>query len=181
MAISEKLIDSGAFCAFVTHYQPLPKLEEYYPQVKNVHFKTIIKYINNRESRESTLSDPIKHFIEKNDNQKLEVNFPHEVANGPSDTQNEYGIVMADLCEFPSELIKNARTSKLIIQKKNEIKISYRNELVENLRLGYSILQSLILLGKNSNNVTSVKLFVSQLKEKIGILKLSEIISQFKL
>jgi DNA mismatch repair ATPase MutS len=90
LAISEDLLRSRALVLFTTHFSQLTMLEKLYPNVKTVHVKASL-----------TLDDRAP---------KRNIHFTHQITPGPCKLANGYGIVLAEMCGFPREVVDHARS-----------------------------------------------------------------------
>jgi DNA mismatch repair protein MSH4 len=92
-AVAEKLLKLKCFTLFVTHFPSLTKLEDMYASVQNTHL-----------SSPTILPSQYSH-------QQLPVreNFNHSLKNGSCDSNNGYGIDMAERCGLPLHIINRAR------------------------------------------------------------------------
>ena len=81
------MIDSYAYCYFVTHYTQLTSLADMYTNVTNIHLKVAYNagsLSNNTGSLTSTSSASSTDVIK----------FTHAIGSGPSDIKHGYGMCM---------------------------------------------------------------------------------------
>ena len=57
--------------------------------------------------------------ISNNPQQPCCIKFLHEIGSGPSDMQQGYGILMAELCGFPNDVLAMARALRNTIQQEH--------------------------------------------------------------
>jgi DNA mismatch repair ATPase MutS len=147
-AIAERLLDSHAMTLFVTHFPLLTSLPELYSNAKNLHLK---------------ISSNINNLLE-GDTKKME--FLHEVAEGPFDLQSGYGLLMAEMCAFPQDLIKLTSIHRNYLNDKYELHThhkSYGNNAIQFL------LQQLVVLLKHSSlDNAGLKRYLHVLRSKLS-------------
>lgn len=98
-AVTEYIANFDALALFVTHYPQITTLSSYYSCIQNIHLKTTINV--NQES---------------NTDKKVELNYLHEICEGASEMRNGYGIMIAETCGFPNEVIQEARRIQKLLR-----------------------------------------------------------------
>ena len=94
-AIAEELLRLKAFCLFVTHYSQITSLSTIYSSAVNLHLKTVL----------GVLSEGLTYL--------------HSIGNGPCEIKSGYGIMMAKVCNFPEEMITEARNIQSVLRATN--------------------------------------------------------------
>jgi DNA mismatch repair ATPase MutS len=113
-AIAEKIVCSPAYTLFVTHYPQLTSLAAIYPNVKNVHLKTAVDVIGGSTAAAAAPA-PLGGVAATAQGQGgATMRYLHQVGHGPCDMRSGYGIMMAEACGFPSDLIADARALQVI-------------------------------------------------------------------
>lgn len=156
-AVSEKLISSTAFTMFATHFPQLTSLATLYPNVKNIHLKTTINILAPIHERGSTglatragrllpsPSDPTS--TDNTTNNNCRIKFLHEVGLGPCDMQSGYGILMAEMCGFPSDILAHAKVLRGKINEEHSFQLNYKSmHMTEEDRLVNRLLFHLVIV-----------------------------------
>jgi DNA mismatch repair ATPase MutS len=122
LSISEHLLQTKAFSLFVTHFSQIIKLNEIYPNVKNIHFKTTIQY---QQPSSSSSSNAFNSNNDESDS-KVSLSYLHQVVSGPCDFHTGYGILMSELYGFPSLVIEDAKQLRKVILQSYSLQINVK-------------------------------------------------------
>ena len=95
-AIAEALLNTQAFTLFVTHYPQITSLPSMYPNVKNVHLKTSIDTRGVGQTAAAVGAEGGIVYL-------------HEIGSGPCDMRSGYGLIMAEQCGYPADIVADAR------------------------------------------------------------------------
>jgi hypothetical protein len=142
-----------------------------YPNVKNIHLKTSLDITSathfqqqNQNSADET------QLINNNSNVELpNIKFLHEVANGPCDMQSGYGIIMAEVCAFPIEVIQDARQLRKVVRDNFPLLLPYKNpEIDTSVNAVTNLLQHLLLLKNSTLDDSGLKQYLNNLRKKIS-------------
>lgn len=134
---------------FVTHYPQLTVLAQMYPQAKNVHMKTSIDLATNAVS-------------------SVGLKYLHEVVSGPCDMRSGYGIIMAEQCGFPTEVMNDAREIRTIVRDSFPVlSQDCTADDSKGLCAMSALLQHLMLLKNSSLDTSSALTYLHELRSKI--------------
>ena len=97
-SVSEYLLTKRAMTFFVTHYPQIAKLAEVYPNVQNQHLGSRITQAS--------------RGVESN------ISYTHKIMPGPCKVGSDYGVEMASMCGWPSDVLQNARRIRQQVQEK---------------------------------------------------------------
>ncbi len=143
IAVIEKLLEKSCFVMFATHFLELTKLSKFYPSIRNIHLKTSIDRKRDTSKIASTQDTSCE----------LVIKHSREIVEGPSLTEEGFGIVLSELSGFPNSIIEDANKAKRLISSSSTIDFMLEIELGSvGLKIN-DILQSLSLAvnGKNSD------------------------------
>ena len=135
-SVSEYLLTKRAMTFFVTHYPQIAKLAEVYPNVQNQHLGSRITQAS--------------RGVESN------ISYTHKIMPGPCKVGSDYGVEMAAMCGWPSDVLQNARRIRQQVQEKIpgtdlcESENNTSGSFAENHRKAHNVLCDLAkhLLGK---------------------------------
>lgn len=135
-SVSEYLLTKRAMTFFVTHYPQIAKLAEVYPNVQNQHLGSRITQAS--------------RGVESN------ISYTHKIMPGPCKVGSDYGVEMAAMCGWPSDVLQNARRIRQQVQEKIpgtdlcESENNSSGNFAENHRKAHNVLCDLAkhLLGK---------------------------------
>lgn len=114
LAVAEDLLRSKALVLFTTHFAQLCVLEKLYPNIKTVNIKSNISLEGNMKRR---------------------IQLTHQLSLGPCESLGGYGIVLAEICGFPKEVIEAARSVRSQIGDK--LSISVNSDSSSNKSIAY--------------------------------------------
>lgn len=164
--MAEKLISAKAFTLFVTHYPQITSLALLYPTVRNFHMKTSIDISMDAAEDQSN-------------NRSNSIHFLHRIGGGPCDMKSGYGLLMAELCGFPSAVIEDAREVRRTVQEKFPILIGATLETREKqhqqerqtqqhfVRMTNQLLQHLQLLKNSTLPDPEMCRYLHNLKQRL--------------
>lgn len=88
-SVAEYLLKKKAMTFFVTHFQKLTELADFYPSVQNIHLNATLS----TESRE--------------------IKYTHQIQQGACSVPTDYGVSLAAACGWPRETVEVAREFEL--------------------------------------------------------------------
>ena len=185
-AIAETLLDSSAYTLFITHYSQITNLADMYPNVRNIHLKVALDYnytnnssnisnnsmvvtttTNNMNNTNNTTSSSSSSSSMNMIRAKEHIKFIHQVGSGPSELKDGYGILMSELCGFPTGMIEQARVYQKIVRHLYPIYINH-NDIDPSVGLVSNLLQHLLLLNNTSLDDDSLCQYLNTLRIKVS-------------
>ena len=137
---------------FVTHYPQVTVLAQIYPQAKNVHMKTSIDLAAGFSPSLNTSG----------------IKYLHEVITGPCDMRSGYGVVMAEQCGFPSDVLADARTMRTIVRDTFPVLThDFTSGTSEGMCAVSTLLQRLLLLKNSHLDSTATLHYLQNLRSNI--------------
>jgi DNA mismatch repair protein MSH4 len=176
MAVAEALITSGAMTLFVTHFAQLTSLEEVYPAaVCNVHLGGSALNADTSEARRSSSSSAV--LVEggllgedgSNSGKRIDENesaCTHRMCTGPSPLRSGYGLMAAQRCGMPTEVLEAANAMHRRIKQLHPLilDISAAQRDVAALQ---SLLGSLSVLRSSTLDNAGIRFYLSTLAQKL--------------
>lgn len=147
--MAENLASSKAFTLFVTHYPQLIRLAEMYSNVKNYHFRTTINLSTNELQKKNL--DNFKYL--------------HSISEGPCDMSSGYGIILAETCGFPEQVLENARVFQRIVRNLFPILVDF-GTIDEMMTLTKDLLQRLLILRNSRISNDQLRGYLENLRSR---------------
>lgn len=159
-SVCEYLISSSSYTLFVTHYPQLTYIPLLYTNTRNIHFKTTIN---------SNILYNINSAIHSNDNNQCIV-YSHQLQDGPCDMMSGYGLVLAEVTDFPNDIIIEAKKISKIIIEKFPILLSSNNNYNNNNtdKLSYILKKILSCKYNIYNNESKLCELFTSLRQEIS-------------
>lgn len=158
ISIAEYLLNysSTTFTLFVTHFSQVASLADMYCNARNMHFKTMIQ-------NGQGLRDPI---VNENTPLVTTIRYSHQICEGVSMVHNGYGLVLAELCGFPKEVLSEAYS---IFEIANRLfpTLLQCTPIDQSETVVYNLLQQILLLGSSSLDDSGLVAYIKMLKQQI--------------
>lgn len=163
-AIAEALVDSAAYCMFVTHYTQVTSLASMYPNASNVHLKVALETVVTPTPSSDAISQTGTGGVIGSGNS---LRFTHQVGSGPSEMKNGYGILMSEICGFPAEMVEQARNTQKTVRNLFPLLIHVADPDPSVVAVS-TLLQHLLLLKNSSLNDLSLVQYLCNLRCKLS-------------
>lgn len=157
MAVAEELIDSNAYCFFVTHFVNMTSLEDLYPSVRNIHLNG-----DSNSSQEQGL----------NTGNRLQ--FFHKLGTGPCRLESGYGIAMAEQCGFPEVILADAiEYSRALGDTSHAIFGS--TAVNKNIAVLNALLDNLLVLKNSTLSTDGLRNYLQRLQDKLTLAQFADL------
>lgn len=145
MAVAEALLETEAYCLFVTHFQQITSLEHIYPEVRNIHMKG--------EDDSGGVDAAGLHIV-------------HKLSTGSCGQYSGYGLKMAEKCGLPSTVLKLAAecAEKL---KHNHPLVCESGGINKNIAVLNSLLNNLLILENSTLSTAGLRSYLLGLQNKM--------------
>ena len=147
VAVVEALLDTEAYCLFVTHFHQITQLEEVYPCIRNIHMK------GDDHDLGSKTNTPI---------------VTHQLVSGSCELQSGYGIIMAEKCGFPDVVLDDARRFAVELSNLHILRFA-AGEKNKNIIVLNSLLNHLLILEDSSLSPEGMKEYMHELHSKMTL------------
>lgn len=160
-SIAESLLQSEALTLFVTHYPLVTTLPNLYPNVKNFHLKTSFTTAG-AGGGGAALANP---------DEADGMVYLHTVSAGACDLKTGYGIMMAQQCGFPTEMIEDAKSIQATVKEVHPTLSNQGSSTDGEDQCAvalYTLLQHLQLLKDSTLDDMDLRVYLSNLRSKVS-------------
>jgi DNA mismatch repair ATPase MutS len=156
-AIAEALLNTPAFTLFVTHYPQITALPDLYPNAKNVHLRTSIDLAPGSSSDPAAADGGIVYL--------------HQIGAGPCDMRAGYGLIMAEQCGYPADVLADAREIRRAVRDAYPILTAHQAPATTDnahLKMMGDLLRQLQLLKDSTLDDAGLRQYLHNLRSRVS-------------